>query len=143
MRVLISFELDGLPPTVNLLYRNFRGHRYKTPQGRAYQEQVAVLLRNRWEGQPPYELPIELRLIFTANNRRRWDIDNRVKALQDCLSLAGVLKDDRQVEILHVERKYGEKQGTYIEVRAIDTTTRISERKESLRNWIGQCLEKF
>ena len=127
MRVLISLELDGLPPTVNLLYRNFRHWRYKTVSGRKYQEQAAHILREAWSSKPPYELPIELRLIFTANNRRRWDIDNRVKALQDCLSLAGVLKDDRQVEILHVERKYGEKQGTYIEVRAIDTTTRISE----------------
>ena len=127
MRVLVTLELDGLPPTANLLYRNFRGHRYKTPQGRKYQEQVAGLLRNRLEGQPPYELPVELRLIFTTDNRRRWDIDNRVKALQDCLSMAGVIKDDRQVEILHVERKYGKKQVTYIEVRANDTTARISE----------------
>ena len=127
MRVLITLELDGLPPTANLLYRNFRGHRYKTPQGRKYQEQIAWLLRDSWAGQPPCEMPIELRIILTANNRRRWDIDNRVKALQDCLSMAGVIKDDRQVEILHVERKYGMKNATYIEVRANDTTERISE----------------
>ena len=84
-------------------------------------------MRNRWEGQPPYELPVELRITFMTTDRRRWDIDNRVKALQDCLSLAGVLKDDRQVEILHVERQYVKKQATYIEVRAIDTTAGISE----------------
>lgn len=127
MKVLITLELDGLPPTANLLYRNFRGRRYKTPQGRKYQEQVAGLLHDRWSGQPPYEFPVELRLIFTTDNRRRWDIDNRVKALQDCLSMARVIKDDRQVEILHVERKSGKKQWTYIEVRANDTAEGISE----------------
>lgn len=127
MKVLITLELDGLPPTANLLYRNFRGRRYKTPQGRKYQEQVAGLLRYRWSGQPPYEFPVELRLIFTTDNRRRWDIDNRVKALQDYLSMARVIKDDRQVEILHVERQYDKKQATYMEVRTVDKTARISE----------------
>ena len=116
-----------MPPTVNLLYRNFRHWRYKTVSGRKYQEQAAHILGEAWGSNPPYELPVELRITFTTTDRRRWDIDNRVKALQDCLSMSGVLKDDRQVEILHVERQYGKKQATYIEVRAIDTAARISE----------------
>ena len=127
MRVLLSLELEGLPPTVNHLYRNFRHWRYKTASGRKYQEEVSRLLHETWKNQPPYEEPVELRITFTVNSRRKWDIDNRVKALQDCLSMSGVLKDDRQVEILHVERQYGKKQVTYIEVRANDTTARISE----------------
>ncbi len=121
MSVLLSLELDGLPPTVNLLYRNFQGRRYKTASGRKYQEQTAQLLRKAWDSRPPYEEPVELRIIFTANSRRKWDVDNRVKALQDCFSMAGILKDDKQVEILHVERKYGVKQTTHIEVSSIDT----------------------
>ena len=125
--VLLSLELEGLPPTVNHLYRNFRHWRYKTAFGRKYQEEVSSLLHNAWCDKPPNENPVELRITFTTNNRRKWDVDNRVKALQDCLSMAGVLKDDRQVEILHVERKYGVKNATYIEVISIDTTERISE----------------
>lgn len=128
MSVLISLEIEGLPPTVNHLYRNYRHWRYKTAAGRKYQEEVSRLLQKTWRPHLPYEESVELRIIFTANNRRKWDVDNRVKALQDCLSMAGVLKDDRQVEILHVERKYGVKNITYIEVLSIDTTPRIFER---------------
>ena len=130
MRVLLSLELEGLPPTVNHLYRNFRHWRYKTASGRKYQEEVSRHLHETWKKQPPYEEPVELRITFTVNSRRKWDIDNRVKALQDCLSMAGVLKDDRQVEILHVERKYGQKNATYIEVLSVgtDNTSRIPER---------------
>lgn len=127
MNILLSLELDGLPPTVNHLYRNFRGRRYKTASGRKYQEQVAKLLREAWNSRPPYEEPVQLCIVFTTNNRRKWDMDNRVKALQDCFSMAGILKDDKQVEILYVERKYGAKQTTYIEVSSIDTAERISE----------------
>ena len=40
---------------------------------------MAELLLERWGGKPEY----------------RGDVDNRVKALQDCLSLAGIIQDDR------------------------------------------------
>ena len=123
MSVLLSLELEGLPPTVNLFYRNFRGRRYKTASGRKYQEEVSRLMRESWKNQPPYEEPVKLRITFTTNSRRKWDVDNRVKALQDCLSMGGVLKDDRQGEILYVERKYGMKNTTYIEVLSVGTNT--------------------
>lgn len=59
---------------------------------------------------------IEMHLVFQTNNRRCWDIDNRVKALQDCLSIAGVIRDDSQLDALHVERKYGNEQCTKMTV---------------------------
>lgn len=121
MNELITLELEGLPPTVNLLYRNFRGRRYKTASGRKYQERTAALIRREWRGKPAYIEPVELRITFTTNDRRKWDVDNRVKALQDCLSLAGVIEDDRQINILHAERQQGKKTATLIEVKAIDT----------------------
>lgn len=128
MRVLISLEIDGLPPTVNQMYRTGRySARYKRTDTLKYQKYVTELLRSRWGKVPPYVLPIELRIILTACDHRKWDIDNRVKALQDCLSKAGIIADDSQVEILHVERNYGKKAATYIEVRVNDRTARISD----------------
>lgn len=123
MSVLISVELEGIPPTVNHLYRSYRNRRYKTAAGREYQEHVTEILRREWKNRPPVTSPVELRITFTTNDRRRWDVDNRVKALQDCLSMAGIIKDDRQVEILYVERKYGTKQQTYMEVKDNYTDT--------------------
>ncbi|MBR0251160.1 MAG: RusA family crossover junction endodeoxyribonuclease [Synergistaceae bacterium] len=116
MKKLITLELEGLPPTINHLYRTFRNRRYKTAKAQAYQETVSGKLRCKWESKPPYLEPIELRITFITKDKRRWDIDNRVKALQDCLSMAGIIKDDKQVNILHVERHAGKKTATYIDV---------------------------
>ena len=127
MKTLVKMEIEGLPPTVNLLYRNSGHIRYKTASGRKYQERVSALLHKKWRNRSPYEKPVEFRIILSSNDNRRWDIDNRVKALQDCLSMAGIIKDDRQVDILHVERKNGTELKTYIEVIEIDTAERISD----------------
>lgn len=114
-------NLLELPPTVNHIYRRGRcGNRYKTAATRHYQAQVSQTLANIWHGQPPYTGPVELRIIFVTATRRKWDIDNRVKALQDCLMLSGVIQDDTQVQILHVERHSGGKNQTQIELLSLE-----------------------
>ena len=118
--ILLELEIEGLPPTVNHLYRTGRaGFRYKTELGRKYQEQVSLLLAENWQGQPPYSEDVELRIEFKVKSRRKWDIDNRVKALQDCLNMAKILQDDSQVQILHVERSKGEADMTRLEIRRL------------------------
>lgn len=116
MKKLISMELEGLPPTVNHLYRTYRNRRYKTAKAHTYQETVSHRLRCEWGYKPPCKESIEVRITFITKDKRRWDIDNRVKALQDCLSMAGIIKDDKQVNILHVERHAGNKTVTYLDV---------------------------
>ena len=103
-RVLITLEIDGLPPTVNMMYRGLHGHRFKTQDTLAYQNYVTDKLRKLWHSRPPYDGRAEFAITYHTHSRRRWDIDNRVKALQDCLSLAGVIKDDSQIDKLMVER---------------------------------------
>ena len=113
MATLLKVEINGLPPTVNHLYRSTRGgQRYKTKLVREYQKYVTELLKTEWQGKLSCTSPVELKIIFTTTTRRKWDIDNRVKALQDCLSKAGVIKDDTQIDILHVERVYGQEDTT-------------------------------
>ena len=121
MRTLLELELPGLPPTVNHLYRSMKsGRRYKTAEGRDYQEQVSALMRVAVQGELPNTHSLELEILFTVKDKRRWDIDNRVKALQDCISLAGIIADDAQVDILHVERQRGKQATTYLEINALE-----------------------
>ena len=120
VNILLELEIEGLPPTVNHLYRTGRtGFRYKTELGHKYQEQVSLLLAENWQGRPPYLGDVELRIEFKVKSRRKWDIDNRVKALQDCLNMAKILQDDSQVQILHVERSKGEADMTRLEIRRL------------------------
>ena len=114
MSAILDMELLDLPPTVNHMYRTGYKSRYKTLEVRQYQTYAVNRLREAWEGREPLSGRIELRIVFTTNDKRRWDIDNRVKALQDCLSMAGVIKDDSQLDALHVERVYGKEKGTRI-----------------------------
>ena len=110
MSYLLSITLDGLPPTVNHLYRTGGRHRYKTPEGVAYQEATAAEMRAQREMLParrcvgPYLGPVALHIVMTSRTRRRWDLDNRVKAVQDCLQMAGIIKDDSQITELIVRR---------------------------------------
>ena len=106
-RPLLTLELDGLPPTVNHMYLKVRGRVFRSEECIAYQDYVLVGLSRLWGYKPPYSGRCELNLIFTASNKRRWDIDNRVKSIQDCLARAGVIKDDTQIDKLVVERLYG------------------------------------
>ena len=53
MGVLLELELDGLPPTVNSMYRSMRGgQRYKVAECRDYQYRVSGLMRSQWQGEP-------------------------------------------------------------------------------------------
>ena len=115
MSYLLSITLDGLPPTVNHLYRSGGSarHRYKTAEGVAYQEATVEEMRRLRKASrtlgpyltSPYLGPVALHIIMTSRTRRRWDLDNRVKAVQDCLQMAGIIKDDSQITELVVRRE--------------------------------------
>lgn len=118
--LLVSLELKGLPLTTKKFYGTMRGgRRYKTLAGREYQAYVIENLRAEWHDRPKYTGYIELRIIFTSENHLRWDLDNRLKAIQDCLMLSGVINDDSQVQILYVKRDYGEHALTRVEIYSV------------------------
>ena len=115
MKPFFEIVLAGLPPTVNRMYRSRGGRVYKARVSRVWQDAAAVLIQDAWDGQP-YEGDVELRIYLGASTRRRWDIDNRVKAVQDCLQAGGVLVDDCQVQVLRVERFFVQPAQTRLEL---------------------------
>lgn len=126
MKEIIKVNLLGLPPTVNHLYRTSRnGIRYKTPQGKEWQNTTAAIIAMAKTNRKPYSGDVALEVLFQTADRRRWDLDNRVKALQDCLAMAGVIEDDRQIQRLHVERQAGPKTATVVTVLELDEGVRL------------------
>lgn len=105
-KILLDIELDGLPPTVNQMYRTAsKTHiRYKTKATREYQAYVVNKIREAYTIEP-YTGSVAVEIVFCTSDKRRWDIDNRLKALLDCLQIAKLIADDKQVDKISLERQ--------------------------------------
>ena len=77
-------------------------------------------MRDAWQGREAYDGAVSLDVKFRVKDRRRWDIDNRLKVLQDCLMTGGVIEDDSQIKELHVKRERTGDTGTYIILTALE-----------------------
>ncbi len=114
---LVRVMLKGLPPTVNHMYRTGRnGIRYKRIEVGEWQEEVSGIICEAWGEKPPYEGNVEVRVVFRVKDNRRWDIDNRLKALFDCLEEGGAIKNDTQIWGIKAQRVSGEEDMTQIEM---------------------------
>jgi crossover junction endodeoxyribonuclease RusA len=68
---------------------------------------------------------LEMKVIIYPRDRRKQDIDNRIKALWDALGDAGVFDDDEQIDILMIERGEIKKGGGVLVM--IDILDKIKE----------------
>lgn len=93
-----------IPPTINHYYgQRPRGGRYIKPAGIAFRAAVAEIVAAA-QVEPLLGRVSLFAAIYPAN-RRRQDIDNRAKSLQDALTAAGVWIDDEQIDELHLVRR--------------------------------------
>jgi len=92
-----------LPPSMNTYWRNFRGRTILSKGGRDYklavQEYVTV-------NNIPSFGQSRLQAIITIfpRDRRKQDLDNRLKSLLDSLGDAGVFDDDSQFDKIEIAR---------------------------------------
>lgn len=102
----LEFSLP-MPPSVNTYYRSvskgpLSGRVLISEAGRAYRKDVndAVLVQRvkRIDGR------LKLSVTLHFRDKRKSDLDNRIKSLQDALQKTGVFEDDSQIDELHVVR---------------------------------------
>ena len=68
---------------------------------------------------------LEMKVVLYPRDKRKQDIDNRIKALWDALGDAGVFDDDEQIDILLIERGKIKKGGGCLVI--IDILDKIEE----------------
>jgi len=113
-----------LPPSVNSYRTIFRGRMGISKAGREFKSQVSDYVVE-------YRVPklgkarLEMKVVIYPRDRRKQDIDNRIKALWDALGDAGVFDDDEQIDILLIERGEIKKGGGVLVM--IDILDKIEE----------------
>jgi len=90
------------PPTTNNLFANAaRGRgRFPTRQYKAWRERAAVAIRR--QAPEPIKGAVELNIQLGRPDRRRRDLSNYIKALEDALVQHGLIEDDSMVQTLSV-----------------------------------------
>jgi crossover junction endodeoxyribonuclease RusA len=91
-----------LPPTVNTYYGTNGHRRFIYKEGIAFRQRVV----EEWQRLHGKQLDGAVRMKVTLHGRdaRKYDIDNRMKALLDAMQEAGVFLNDYQVNDLHIVR---------------------------------------
>ena len=92
-----------LPPSVNH-YWGAHGHRrFVSKAGKEFKIAVQdYVIENRVPKLG--EKRLQMQVTLYPRDRRKQDIDNRIKALWDALAEAGVFDNDEQIDILIVQR---------------------------------------
>ncbi len=96
------------PPSVNHYWRARGKRRFLSRGARAWHEEVGAVLRAQ---RHRYKGPVALYIMAYPPDRRRRDLDNILKGVQDALVFARVIEDDYQVAELHVIRRPPEPPG--------------------------------
>lgn len=87
----------GWPPSSNHLFATVQGRRVLSAEGKQYKANVrAKLFAENWK---PFTGPVVLEL-NVYRPRKRADLDNRIKLIQDSLSGFAYLDDEQVVKIV-------------------------------------------
>ena len=91
------------PPSMNTYWRNFRGRTVLSKSGREYKEKVADYCAE-YNVPKLGEAKLRISMVLFPRDKRKTDLDNRIKCVLDSLENAGVFDNDFQVDELSIVR---------------------------------------
>lgn len=106
------------PPTVNHFHQPVvikgRARCIKSAKVREYESKAIGLLKQLGVAGEGVESRLQVYIILEPPTARKYDVDNRTKAVFDALTYAGFWLDDEQVDLLVVEKGKKRKGGNVI-----------------------------
>ena len=94
---MITLDLPW-PPSANNLFPTLRGRRVMSERGRIYVGKFKVAVRKQLPKHVTFLGRMCYRVRFSPPDRRRRDLSNLLKAVEDCLTKCDVWGDDSQVD---------------------------------------------
>ena len=104
LRVIAGDKLTlPFPPTLNHMHRSKGKQHYLSAEYKAFIGMVDLAVHR--SGMPKFGAKrLAIAITLHGPNKRRFDIDNRIKAACDALQRAGLFDDDSQIDHLTVTR---------------------------------------
>ena len=103
-----DYEFDlPWPPSVNGMRAVFRNRMITTKKGRDYHKAVQLLMTDLNLSNEGIADRLHVSMVLNPPTLRKYDIDNRCKAVFDALSISGFWLDDEQIDSLSIKK--GEK----------------------------------
>ncbi|MBP6281003.1 MAG: RusA family crossover junction endodeoxyribonuclease [Leptotrichiaceae bacterium] len=102
---MIKLELLLSPPSVNTIWINKPGGRFKSEKGRKFEKEAKIEIVNQYKGKAlKSRLNVKVDLYF--KDKRSRDIDNYNKGILDAMT--GIIyEDDSQIDKLSLSKKIG------------------------------------
>ena len=121
MSELVCVTVAGTPESVNHIWRGTRsGRHYKTAKARDFESLLTHALRAGRRLDGVYDGAVRLVMVIGRKTKRRYDLDNRIKSVQDCLAPAGIIADDSQVVEISARKILADEDTTTVIVEAFE-----------------------
>ena len=121
MSELVCVTVAGIPESVNHIWRGTRsGRYYKTAKARDFESLLTHALRAGRRLDGVYDGALRLVMVIGRKTKRRYDLDNRIKSVQDCLAPAGIIADDSQVVEISARKILTDEDTTMVIVETLE-----------------------
>lgn len=113
---LFEAVLDFIPPPKSNRYLQGRNGIRFLPARVKHAIDDTVYILSCLKPEKPIDFPCSLEVIYYFKDRRKRDLDNLNKTLQDCLQSAGIIKDDNLFFRIVIEKKISSEEKVEIKI---------------------------
>lgn len=124
---LFEVFIPGRPPSKKNTKKVVRRHGQTfviySPQFKEWEKDALLILKKSYTDLNPIDQPLIIHLVFTFENKRsEADVSNLIEAPQDALTKAGVISDDRIIQVVQAKKEFAKTAGTLIQLWSIEDT---------------------